>query len=210
MKIHDITLPLSDEIPVWPGDPRFVLDFPRHLGRGDSCTVGHISLSLHCGTHVDAPAHFLRNGNTVESLDPGVLIGPALVVDVGNVSVIDAAVLRGLDIPAGSERILFRTRNSDLWSRGEKEFCEEFVAISADGAAYLVERGVRLAGIDYLSIAPFADGAKTHEIFLSAGVILLEGLTLATVLAGRYTLVCLPLAIKGGEGAPARAVLIEE
>jgi arylformamidase len=210
MKIHDISLPISENLVVWPGDPPVTFSFPRHLGRGDHCTVGEMTLSHHTGTHVDAPAHFLKHGSTVENLDLDILIGPALVVDCGKASVLTAAVLAGLNIQPESERLLFKTRNSAIWGRGEKEFIRDFTAITPDGAEWLTDRRVRLVGIDYLSVAPFGNDAATHETLLQAGVILLEGLDLSGIAAGRYQLICLPLRLVGAEGSPVRAVLIEE
>ena len=210
MKIHDISLPISEELPVWPGDPRVTIVPLSHLERGDACTVSRVSLSVHSGTHVDAPAHFIKDGATVDSLDLETLIGPALVVDAGPASALTAEVLAELLIPETVERLLFRTLNSEIWNRQEREFVEDFVAITADGAAWLKEKGIRLVGIDYLSVAPFADGVPTHRILLQGGIVLLEGLNLAGIAPGLYQLVCLPLKLVGSDGAPARAILIEE
>jgi arylformamidase len=162
------------------------------------------------GTHVDAPAHFIPGGAGIESLDLNVLIGPALVVEAGQVQAISAEVLDGLAIPAGTQRLLLRTANSRLWRRPENQFVEDFVAITADGARWLVEHGVRLVGVDYLSVAPFHDLVPTHQILLSAGVIPVEGLDLSHVEPGPYQLICLPIKMAGSDGAPARAVLITE
>ncbi|MCF6291296.1 MAG: cyclase family protein [Desulfobacterales bacterium] len=210
MKIHDISLPVSEQLPVWPGDPRVAIDSLSHLERGDVCTVSRISFSAHSGTHVDAPAHFIKDGATVDSLALDTLIGPARVVDTGAAREITAPLLAGLPIPGDTERLLFRTLNSEIWNRPAPEFVEDFVAISADGARWLKEKGIRLVGIDYLSVAPFAHGVATHRILLQAGIVLLEGLNLAGITPGLYQLVCLPLKLVGGDGAPARAVLIEE
>ncbi len=210
MKIHDISLPVSEELPVWPGDPRVAIDSLTHLERGDVCTVSRLSCSVHSGTHVDGPAHFIKGGATVDSLDLDTLLGPALVVDTGPAREISASLLAGLLIPKDTERLLFRTLNSEIWNRQEQEFVKDFVAISADGARWLKEKAIRLVGIDYLSVAPFADGVATHRILLQGGIVLLEGLNLAGITPGIYQLVCLPLKLVGGDGAPARAVLIEE
>jgi arylformamidase len=210
MPIHDISLPISETLVVWPGDPPVRLTQPLHLDRGDFATVTRLDISAHTGTHLDAPAHFLQGGAGVDALDLEVLVGPALVVHALEVDAISAEVLEGLAIPPGTERVLFRTRNSDLWARGETEFDETFVAVTEDGARWLVERGVRLVGIDYLSVGPFADPVPPHSILLGAGVIVVEGLDLSKIESGVYQLVCLPLKIAGCDGAPARAILIEE
>jgi arylformamidase len=199
MAIYDISLPISESLPVWPGDPGIRITQPSHLDRGDAATV----------TRLDAPAHFIPGGSGVDALDLDVLVGPARVVHALEGDVLSTEVLGGLQIPSGTERVLFRTRNSERWARGAREFAEDFVAITEGGARWLVERGVRLVGIDYLSVGPFRAPAPTHRILLRAGVILLEGLNLSGVAAGVYQLVCLPLRILGADGAPARAILMD-
>ena len=209
MAIYDISLSISESLVVWPGDPAIRITHPAHLERGNGLTLSRLDLGAHTGTHVDAPAHFVRGGDGVDRLDLGVLVGPALVVHAREAEALSAEVLEALDIPPGTERVLFHTRNSELWSRGEEEFYKGFVAIPQDGAHWLVERGVRLVGVDYLSIGPFADPAPTHHILLRAGVIAVEGLNLSGVAPGVYQLVCLPLKIAGADGAPARAILMD-
>lgn len=208
MTIHDITLTITPDLPVWPGDPPIRLSQPAHLERGDAYTLTRLDMSAHTGTHLDAPAHFVRGGATVESLDLATLIGPALVVDARGRGHLSAETLEGLAIPAGVRRLLFRTDNSLRWQRGETAFAEDFIAIEPSGAAWLVERGVRLVGIDYLSVGSFDDGVATHQILLGAGVIAVEGLDLSAVEAGDYQLICLPIKIGGADGAPCRAVLM--
>lgn len=210
MPIYDISLPISESLIVWPGDPPVRITQPSHLARGDEATVSRLDMGAHTGTHVDAPAHFVPGGAGVEALDLNVLVGPAWVVHVPEVDTLSAEVLAALSIPPGAERLLFRTRNSDLWVRGETEFQRDFVAITEDGARWLVARGVRLVGVDYLSVAPFETSAPAHRVLLSAGVVAVEGLNLSGIAPGRYRLVCLPLKIVGGDGAPARAILMTE
>jgi arylformamidase len=209
MAIYDISLPISESLAVWPGDPGIRITQPSHLDRGDAATVTRLDMGAHTGTHVDAPAHFIPGGSGVDALDLDVLVGPARVVHALEGDVLSTEVLGGLQIPSGTERVLFRTRNSERWARGAREFAEDFVAITEGGARWLVERGVRLVGIDYLSVGPFSAPAPTHRVLLRAGVILLEGLNLSGVAAGVYQLVCLPLRILGAEGAPARAILMD-
>lgn len=210
MAIYDISLPISEALVVWPGDPPIRISQPSHLDRGDLATVTRLDLGAHTGTHVDAPAHFVPDGAGVDSLDLSVLVGEALVVYVPDVQAITAGVLAQLDIPTGTERILFRTRNSDRWTQAERYvFDEQFVGIAEDGARWLVACGVRLVGVDYLSVAPFDDPVPTHEILLQAGVVAVEGLDLSRIAPGVYRLVCLPLKIVDGDGAPARAILID-
>ena len=211
MKIHDISLTLSPDLPTWPGEPRLSLERKRKMEEGSRSNVTHFSAGVHIGTHVDAPYHFLGgNAPTVESLPLDVLIGPAAVMVFPDLELITADDLRSAGLPAGVSRLLFKTRNSSLWRRGLTEFQEDFVALSADAAEYLVEQGIRLVGIDYLSVAPFSDAVPPHRILLQAGVVAVEGLDLSEVEAGDYRLYCLPLKIKGSDGAPARAILIED
>ena len=207
--IYDISLPISQQLPVWPGDPPVQVTQVQHLDRGDPMTLTRLQMGAHTGTHVDAPAHFVAGGRTVEALDLEILVGPALIIGVPGAGALSAKVLDRLDIPAGTRRILFRTTNSDLWARGETQFCRDFVGITSDGAQWLVDHDVRLVGIDYLSVSPYDDPIPPHQILLRAGVIALEGLNLAAVAPGAYNLVCLPLRIHGAEGAPARAILTD-
>jgi arylformamidase len=210
MHIYDISLPISESLVVWPGDPPVRITQPLHLDRGDEATVSHLDMGAHTGTHVDAPAHFIPEGSGVDALDLNVLVGPALVVHALEADALSAEVLATLPIPPGTERILFRTRNSELWARGEHAFQEDFVAIIEDGARWLIERGTRLVGVDYLSVAPFDDVTPTHRALLRAGVVPLEGLNLSGIEPGVYQLVCLPLKIADADGAPARTILIEQ
>jgi len=166
-------------------------------------------MGAHTGTHVDAPYHFLGGeAPTVEKLPLKILSGRAYVLHLPEVDQITAAVLQTAEIPPRTRRLLFKTRNSQYWVNRTPGFQRDFVAISADGAQYLVDRGVKLVGVDYLSVAPFQDSVPTHEILLKAGVVIVEGLNLADVSQGRYTLHCLPLKLVGADGAPARAILI--
>ncbi len=210
MMIHDISLPISEALIVWPGDPAIHITQPSHLDKGDKATVSRLDMGAHTGTHVDAPCHFIPGGPGVDSLDLDTLVGPALVVEAPANGHITADLLKGLAIPSHTPRVLFHTRNSELWSRGERSFSKDFVGITADGAQWLADVGVRLVGVDYLSVAPFGQSGPTHQTLLHAGVIIIEGLNLSQVRAGTYTLVCLPLKLVGIDGSPARAILIEE
>jgi arylformamidase len=215
MPIYDISLPISESLVTWPSDPPVRMTQVSHLERGDKATVTRLDMGAHTGTHVDAPCHFIQGGAGVDTLDLDVLVGPALVVEALDATVLTAEVLAGLPIPPASERVLFHTRNSGLWARDEdgrtivrSDFAKDFVGVSADGAKWLIERGVRLVGVDYLSVAPFGESAPTHQALLRAGVVVVEGLSLHGIAPDAYQLVCLPLKIVGGDGAPARAILI--
>ncbi|MBI5566426.1 MAG: cyclase family protein [Chloroflexi bacterium] len=208
MPIFDITLTISNDLPVWPGDPAVNFYRVADVNNGDVCTLSRLETGSHIGTHLDAPLHFVKGGRTVDQLDLTVLIGPCVVVYVPDATVINAALLDTLDIPADTRRLLFRTRNSEIWARGDNVCHTDYVGIDPSGAAWLVERGVQLVGVDYMSVAPFADTIVPHEILLGAGIIAVENLNLSGIEPGNYQLICLPLKLKGGDGAPVRAILI--
>lgn len=208
--IHDLTLPISPELVVWPGDSPVHFSQTNQIAQGDINTVTHLDMGAHTGTHLDAPAHFIGGGAGVETLDLNQLVGPALVVEALTAESITAERLQSLNIPPETERLLIKTSNSARWQAGETDFYEEFVAIAADGARWLVDFGIRLVGVDYLSVAPFDDPVPTHVTLLEAGVIPVEGLNLHGIAPGTYQLVCLPLKLVGSDGAPCRAILIEE
>jgi arylformamidase len=211
MQIYDISLTITPELPVWPGDPRIVLERVAMIEAGANANVSRIEMSAHTGTHVDAPFHFLGNSPvTVDRLPLEVLAGNVQVVQVPDVvSSITRLTLLSLPLPGQLERVLFRTRNSRLWAEAVPGFETRFVGLEADAAEFLVQKGVRLVGIDYLSVAPYKRSRPTHEILLEAGVVILEGLDLSHVPEGEYQLVCLPLKLGGADGAPARAILIK-
>ena len=188
MKTYDISVPITSGMVVWPGDPAVSMQRVSKIEAGDNANVTHLSLSAHTGTHVDAPYHFLQDGDTLEKVPLSLMMGRAYVLHLPEVDLITAEVLEQADIPPRTRRILFKTRNSEIWARGETEFQTDFVALSPDGAQYLVDRGVRMVGIDYLSIAPFKQSRPVHEILLKAGVFILEGVNLSEVAQGRYTL----------------------
>ena len=206
MKIYDITVPISAELPVYPGDPNIELERVMSLKNGDVANVTRLCCSTHIGTHVDPPSHFIDGARSLDELPLETLIGTARVVDVGDVPAIDAAVLSGCNLD-GVTRVLFKTRNSSFWPEA-KTFHEDFVYIAPDAARRLVELGVQLVGIDYLSVEKFNfDEPATHLILLGAEIVIVEGLALRDVPPGDYELFCLPLKIKDGDGSPARVVL---
>ena len=208
MRTYDITLTITPQSIVWPGDPPVIMERTSSIASGDHSNVSHIKMSCHTGTHVDAPDHFLNNGKTVEALSLDLLVGRAYVLHLPDVNLITASVLMQADIPPRTRRLLFKTRNSEYWEKGSSEFHTDFVGLSVDAAELLVDRNVKLVGIDYLSIAPYKMGTPVHTILLNAGVVVIEGLDLSQVSQGRYTLHCLPLKLGGADGAPTRAILV--
>jgi arylformamidase len=208
--ITDITLPIRTGQLSWPGDPPVAVTPCFRIADGDPANVSEVRLSSHTGTHVDPPAHFIDGAATVDQLPLDVLVGEASVVDLtGRPGPIGPADLDGLDLPAGTHRVLMKTDNSARWPERLHTFPEDYVALSPAGARWMVEHGVRLVGTDFLSVEEYAAaGHPTHVTLLSAGVVILEGLDLSAVAAGTYLLACLPLPLAGCDGAPARAVLI--
>jgi arylformamidase len=206
-ELLDVTVPLRPgRVPLYPGDAPFELESVSSIADGDPSNNSKLTCSVHSGTHVDAPVHFLPGAGGIETVPLDALVGPAYVVDATHVTAhIDGPALDTIDIPENAERVLFRTSNSRLWA--DAAFHEDFVALAPDAAAALVERGVRLVGIDYLSIAPYGDPAPTHETLLRAGVAVVEALDLREAEPGPYDLTCLPALLVGSDGAPARVVL---
>ena len=210
MKIFDVSLMISPGLPVWPGDPAIVLEQVESMDSGANANVSRLDVGVHVGTHVDAPHHFMNDGRTVEQFSLDVLTGTCYVTQLPDgIEAITAEALDGMPLPAGTTRILFGTSNSRFWSRGEKKFQEDFVAVTEDGAQWLVDYGIQLVGVDYLSVAPYRDSVPTHRTLLGAGIVVVEGLDLSAVPRGFYELYCLPLKLLGSDGAPARAILIQ-
>lgn len=207
MGIIDISVPLSSNTPIWPDSPGICLHWHKRLDAGDECNNSRLDCDTHVGTHVDAPSHFLVNGATVEQLSLEVLIGTAVVAYLPKVSAIAASDLEDLALPSGIERLLLRTRNSELWEAGVAEFRKDYVALTSDAAQWVVDHNISLIGVDYLSVQRYGDSPLTHQVLLESGVVILEGLNLADVQPGSYELICLPIRLVGAEGAPARAVL---
>jgi arylformamidase len=210
MQIFDISLGIHPGLPVWPGDPPLVLERIATIGDESVVNVSRMASGVHIGTHVDAPLHFIEGGASIDQLDPAIFIGPAYVAEFEVHDHLDRTIFEAAEIPPGVTRLLLKTPNSQYWRQAEQKFEESFLAVSAEGADWLVEAGVRLVGVDYLSVAPFHDSVPTHTRLLSEGIVVIEGLDLSSVEAGWYTLYCLPLKLIGSEGAQARAILARE
>lgn len=210
MTIIDISVPISSRTVTYPGDPPVKIETWAALANGDVANVTFLHFGAHTGTHVDAPAHFIERAPTVDSLDLNVLVGTARVIEIPeDVQVIERETLSRLNLDQVS-RVLFKTRNSSFWADRPDRFREDFTYISPDAAELLVQNGIRLVGIDYLSVEKFKPVEyETHNVLLSAGCVIIEGLNLSLAKAGDYELICLPLKIcEGkGDGAPARAIL---
>jgi arylformamidase len=199
VRIFDVSVPVRPEMVTYPGDPGVELERTSSIAEGAAYNISRLSFGVHTGTHVDAPVHVVADGTGVDRLPVDVLVGPATVFDATTASSLDAETLAAVGVEG--ERVLLKTRNSQLWS--SPSFAEDFLALSEDAARLLVERGVRLVGIDYLSVGDEA----THRVLLEAGVVAVEGLDLSGVEPGDYGLVCAPLKLVGCDGAPARVFL---
>jgi arylformamidase len=206
MRAIDVSMPLFGGMPSFPGDPPFSSEPVLRIARGDPYNLSRLSLGSHAGTHLDVPRHFDDAGAPTEGLDLGLLNGPCEVVRVAPAGL----VLDADDLPPlrrGTTRVLLRTPNSERWAR-RLEFFDDYVALGLGAARRLVRGGVRLVGIDSLSIeSDRSEAYPVHRELLGRGVVVLEGLLLGGAPPGRYELRCLPLAIRGGDGGPARAVL---
>ena len=208
MAIYDVTVAISEDVPIYKGDPGVEVAPFKSIAGGDSANVSQISFGVHTGTHVDAPNHFVEGGKRVHEIDPTKLIGPCRVIRIDESVVAiepeDVGDIKGL------ERVLFKTRNSQFWSEPERGFRSDFSYLTPATAKLLVENGVVLVGIDYLSIEKSGSpGHPVHVTLLEKEIVILEGLDLRKVSGGDYELICMPLKYigAGGDGAPARTFL---
>lgn len=210
MRIYDVSVPLRHQMPTYPGDPGIEIKDWLSLANGDPANVSLLNFGAHTGTHIDAPAHFIAGASRVDSVSLEILIGPALVMEVpGTLDRIDKGFIDDIN-DNEHNRILFKTRNSQLWQDQGLAFQENYVYLTHEAAHALVDRGTKLVGIDYLSVERFnSNDFQTHLALLENEVVILEGLDLSDVPAGEYELICLPVKIAdgAGDGAPARAVL---
>ena len=206
----DVTVPLKEGMVIWPGDVVIKIERRRSMERGDAANNSAISLGVHTGTHMDAPKHFIKDGKSIDKLPFETSVGPARVIEIKDKVSIKPEELKMHNIKKG-ERILFKTVNSPrCWQTDA--FVNDFVFITRDAAQFLVDAGVILVGVDYLSVGSPLDPEKamrpdTHQILLGSGLYLIEGLNLTAVKAGEYNLICLPLKLMDAEGSPVRAIL---
>jgi arylformamidase len=209
-RIYDVSVPVRDGGLVYPGNPEIHISLQQSIALGAGANVSDVAFGSHTGTHVDAERHFFDNGRTIDQIPLETLMGRAVVLEYGpETGSVTRADLEAHDL-TGDERILLKTRNSGYLTQ-DPSFHRDFTYLAPDGAEYLVELGVKLVGIDYLSIEQFHSGHhRTHLTLLSAHVVIVEGLNLIDVPAGRYDFYCLPIRLAGCDAAPARAVLVSE
>ncbi|HLM01198.1 MAG TPA: cyclase family protein [Pyrinomonadaceae bacterium] len=212
MKIYDITVPISENVPIYEGDPKVKIDVAAAIARGDAANVTQLCFGAHTGTHVDAPNHFIDGTRKIHELDLEKLVGAARVVEIEeSVTAIEPRHVENLEETV--ERVLFKTRNSRFWNEPETGFRKDFTYITPEAARVLAEKNIKLVGIDYLSVEKFgSEDFAAHIAFLEKEIVIVEGLDLRGVPAGEYELICLPLKIISptGDGAPARTVLREK
>jgi arylformamidase len=205
MKLIDVTVPLDSSLPTYPGNTPFSLEAIKRLAKGDSSNVSTLHMSAHTGTHVDAPRHFFDEAPGAEALPLEMLLGRTRVVEITSRAGIGADELAAIDL-SEEIRVLFKTHNSRLW--GSPAFEQTYVGVTASGAEHLVAHGLKVVGVDYLSVEQFKKpGAPAHHVLLGGGVIVIEGLNLRDAEPGIYDMICLPLRVVGSDGAPARVLL---
>lgn len=209
MAVYDVTLPLRTGMPTYPGEPAPELEYFKRIGEDSLANVSKVSLGSHCGTHIDAPHHFIDGRATVESLSVEALLGPVHVIEYAGDSHITAADLEAFGLPRGARRLLAKTKNGRFLD--DNEFHTDFIAFTPNAGRWLVDRRFVLVGIDYLSIEQFrSEKHEVHLALLEAGIVIVEGLDLRRVPPGRYNIACAPLKVTGAEGAPARVFLWDE
>ncbi len=197
--------------PLWPDDPEIVLEPASRIANGDRANITLLQMGTHSGTHVDPPAHFFDGTATIDRIDLSLLCGPAFVAELRATDRIGREHLDAAKIPPGVRRLLLKTSNSEKNLLSNRDFQEKYVSLSPEGARWVVDRGVQLIGIDYLSVEAFNySNQDTHRVLLGNRLVILEGVDLSKVEAGAYNLFCLPLKVARGDGAPARAVLVED
>jgi arylformamidase len=205
MKLIDVSVPLDATLPTYPGNTPFSLEAIKRIARGDSSNVSTLHMSAHAGTHVDAPRHFFDDAIGTDALPLEMLCGRTRVIEITSRKGVAAEDLAAVDL-SEDVRLLIKTHNSRLW--GTPEFQKDYVGVTESGAKHLVEHGIKVVGVDYLSVEPFkTPGAPTHHVLLGGGTIVIEGLNLRDVEPGVYDMICLPLRVVGSDGAPARVVL---
>jgi arylformamidase len=211
-RLIDISLEIGPAMLVWPGDPAVEVIPRKQIANGDAANVSEVRMGTHTGTHVDPPNHFVEGGRGIDAVSLDVLVGDAWVVDGRHLDQpISVAEMEKLGIPDGTQRVLLRTANSELWRDEQPSFPSTYACLTAESARWVVDRGIQLIGVDFLSVEEKGtEGHPVHHALLENGVVIVEGLDLGEVEPGAYTLVCLPLRIKDGDGGPARAILIEE
>ena len=211
-RIIDVSLPIGPDLLTWPGDPAIEIAPRLQLSRGDPANVSELRIGTHTGTHVDPPVHFVEGAPGVDAVSLHTLAGPCVVADIRGIrGQLGPDELEALALPDETERLLLRSDNSEIWRSLPASFPDEYTCLSPEGATWIVGAGIRLVGVDFLSVEQQGSpGHPTHVELLANGVVIVEGLNLGDVEPGEYMLAVLPLKIVNGDGGPARAILFEE
>ena len=209
-RLIDVSLRISPEMLTWPGDPAVEVEPRKQIAKGDSANVSELRIGTHTGTHVDPPVHFIEGADGIDRVELDQLYGDAFVAHLSDArSPIGAKELDALDLPEGTTRLLLKTSNSELWNQEPPDFPDSYACLSVEAAEWAVERGMRVVGVDFLSVEEKgAEDHPVHKTLLSNGVTIIEGLDLREAPQGPCTLMCFPLRIVDGDGGPARAALI--
>jgi len=211
MNVIDISIPVSNDTPVWDGDNGVSITRVESISKESKFNVSRIEMGVHTGTHIDAPFHMANDGVTVDQIPLNVLVGRAQIIEFPNATtVINDDCLKRVDFSNGIQRVLFKTRNSNFWETDPFSFRKDYVGINKSGARFLADLSLKLIGIDYFSISIYSDLVQPHELLLQTGVVVLENIDLRGIEPGIYQLFCLPIKIQNTDGAPVRAVLVEE
>lgn len=205
MALHDVSVPVHEGMPIYHGNPGYSSALDSAIAAGATANVTRLEMGAHTGTHIDGPSHFYDGAAGTEALDVDAMIGPCVVVEIPDrgLEPIDRAALEAVAIPGDAERVLLKTTNSNLWRRGE--FTHDFIRLDGSAAEFVLESGIRLIGIDYLSIGD----QDAHRTLLGQPIVALEGIDLRGIEPGPYTLLCLPLRLIGTDGAPSRVLLAD-
>jgi arylformamidase len=210
-EIYDITVPIIPGMPVWPGDPAVEVAPVMRTANGDGANISRLNISSHTGTHVDPPWHYIDNGERLLEIPLARWIGPCHVIEIpAGIPKIEPEHLEAAQIPLDTTRLIVKTTNSRIWETVVAPFDTSYVALSPAAARWVIDRSIELVGIDYLSIESYDGDGETHVALLSNGILVIEGLDLRAISPGPYTLVCLPLKLEAGDGAPARVLLVRE
>lgn len=204
----DISYPYYEGMAIYPGNPGFSMEDYYNISKGDSCNISEIRMGTHTGTHIDAPTHFIQNGKSVDRIPLEVMNGKTKVLDFTGIADIDTDNLRQ-SINEPDSIILFKTDNSSHFK--DKNVLDEFVTLTYEAADYLAEIGIRMIGIDYMTVerprTKREAGKSVHNSLLKNDIVILESINLEGVDEGQYILHCFPLSIVGADGSPVRAVL---
>jgi arylformamidase len=208
-KVIDITVTFDSDLPLWPGSVEYEHGWYKRIAEGDSCNNSYVKMDLHTGSHIDAPLHFMNGCDDVTAIDPAEMLGDCFVADMSGKDAKDIGPehLASLPVPGNIKKILFKTKDETGYACGQKEFVEDYKALTSEGARGLVNAGFDLIGTDASSVESFDGNGSVHRLFLDNGIIVVEGLDLSVVGQGVYELICLPMKIRGAEASPVRALL---